>query len=524
MGMSVNQPTPYLDPFVMWVTGAVAVALAVGFLLLPPSGTDLTAQLARAAFAREHPLAAVDLRWYAGVHPAAYSVLAAYPAGLLGVRLTAALAMVVASLLLAALLMRWQARRPLLASVWGTAALTGNIVCGRMTFAVGVAAALGSLLAVPRRRRMRPGRSGRRWVRWVPSVLLAALTTLTSPVAAVFLGLVCVVWAVRQRGALAPAAAAGVLLLAIAALFPEPGRMPFAWHVAWPALLACLGVVVLCRSPLVRGATLLYAAGVLAVYLVPGPLGSNVERLAVLFTGPVLLARSRAPRLLLVPVLVVVAWWTVLVPQRDFRATDELARERAAAARLVGILGRLGPVTGRVEVVPMQDHGEASVVAQAWPLARGWERHVDVERASVLYSGELTPQRYRTWLDEQAVEYVALARHRHDWSAARELRLLEDPPAYLERVHQDGEWTVWRVTDARPIVASPARALRITPDRIVLDVPDAESVAIAVHWSPWLTVDGGACLRRAGDHAVVVARGPGVVTLTSSYAGRGPHC
>ena len=65
------------------------------------------------------------------------------------------------------------------------------------------------------------------------------------------------------------------------------------WH--WPVpmwLLAAIAVAVLCRPWPVRVGAIGYGLGALVIYLVPGPIGSNVERLALLFTGLVLLASS----------------------------------------------------------------------------------------------------------------------------------------------------------------------------------------------------------------------------------------
>ncbi len=491
------------------LTAVAAALLAAGLLLLPPSGTDLAAQQARASFAAHHPGSAVDLRWYGGVLPAAYSVMAPYVLAFVGVRPAGALAVAAAAVLLAVLLVRWRVRRPLLASLWGAVALAGNVVSGRTTFAVGVAFALAALVTVPE-----PA-AGRR--RWVAPVGLAVLTALASPVAAVFLGLVCAAAAVRRRALLLPAVAAGVPLLAVAALFPQPGRMPFAWHVAWPVLLATLAVAVLCRAPVVRVAAAIYAGAVLVVFVAPGPVGSNVERLALLFAGAAVLACARVRRGWLVPVLAVLAWWTLLVPVRDLRAVPAVSEEHAAARRLVSILSGLGPATGRVEVVPLLDHGESAVVADAWPLARGWERHVDVERAPLFYRGTLSPDRYRRWLLAQAVQYVALApRLRLDWSAGTEAGLLAHPPAWLQTVHRDAQWTVWRVAGARP-VAAPAVVTGLAPDRVELRVSRAGTVAVAMHWSRWLVVSGDACLRRSGDAVAVVVARPGPVTISSSY-------
>ena len=500
------------------MAGLVGFAAGLALLLAPASGTDLSAQQARAAFAAAHPGAAVDLRWYAGVLPAAYSVTAPYVEAVLGARLTGILAAVLAAPLLALLLVRWRVRRPVLAGVWGALALAVNMVSGRTAFALGLLVAIGALLAVPRE-----GAQGRRWL---PAVLLAALTTLTSPVAALFLALVALAWALVRRPVAWLAVAAAVPMAAIAALFSEPGRMPDTWAVARPVLLACLAVAVLCRGVPLRAAAVVYGIGVLVVYLAPGPIGSNVERLALLFTGVALLAASWLPRVLLVVALVVVAQWTARVPWTDLHTSHRLAVERASAQRLVAVLNGLGSVDGRVEVVPFADHGEARVVAQAWPLARGWERQVDVLRAAPLYSSHLDANRYLQWLQQWNVTYVALGHHAHDWSARSELRLLRTPPPWLSVVHSDPEWTVWRVGPARPIVGAGATAVSVRGDRIVMDAPAPGVVAVGVRWSRWLTVSAGACVRRAGATTEVVVRRPGRVSLSSSYLAplSGRHC
>src|SRR5438270_9181833 len=120
------------------IAGLVGFAAGLAMLLAPATGTDLSAQQARAAFAAAHPGAAVDLRWYAGVLPAAYSVTAPYVEAVLGARLTGILAAMVAAPLLALLLTRWRVRRPVLASVWGALALAANMVSGRTAFALGL--------------------------------------------------------------------------------------------------------------------------------------------------------------------------------------------------------------------------------------------------------------------------------------------------------------------------------------------------------------------------------------------------
>ena len=478
-------------------------------LLAPAAGTDLAAQQARSDFAAHHPGAAVDFGWYRGVFPAAYSVLTPYVEALLGVRLAGVLAAIAGAPLLALLLARWGVRRPLPASVWGALALVANMASGRTAFALGATFAIAALVLVPPR--------GSRRAAWIPACAAAVLTTLTSPVAALFLGVVAVVWAVRRRGTIAPVVAAAVPLAAIGLLFPEHGSMPDEWPVVRPLLLGCLAVAVLCRTPLLRAGALLYAAIVLVVYAVPGPLGSNVERLGLLFTGLALVADAALPVPLLIFAVGVAGQWTARDPWRDLSQSHALSTEHAAAHRLVGILDGLGPLTGRVEVVPFLDHGEADVVTGPALLARGWERQVDVVRAAPLYRSRLTPAAYVDWLRAHSVEYVALGRHRHDWSARTELRLLAAGVPGLRVVHADGEWTVWSVAGAPPIVGGAGHAVRLGRASIVVAADGTGAVLVDVPWSRWLTVSADACVRRDGAGVAVVPRHAGTYVLTSSY-------
>ena len=168
----------------------------------------------------------------------------------------------------------------------------------------------------------------------------------------------------------------------------------------------------------------------------------------------------------------------------------------------------------------------ARVVAETWPLARGWERQVDVLRDAPLYSSHLDAAGYLRWLQHTKVSYVALGRHTHDWSAHSELRLLRTPPPWLRVVHSDPEWTVWRVGPARPLVGPGGTTVSVRGDRVVLDAPAPAVVPVGLHWSRWLTVSGGACIRPAGSSTEVVVRRPGRVTVSSSYMApfTGHHC
>ncbi|PWU62240.1 hypothetical protein DLE60_01360, partial [Micromonospora globispora] len=165
------------------VVAAAASALVLGvlYLVLPTMGSDLSAQVARAGFFATHGAAPLDLRWYGGVHPWGYSLVSPPLMALLGVRVTGALALLASAAGFAALLVRTGVPRPLLGSLVGVLTIAGNLVSGRVTYALGVAFGLAALLALTL-----PAATPRRWRRWALAGLAALLASATSPVAGLF--------------------------------------------------------------------------------------------------------------------------------------------------------------------------------------------------------------------------------------------------------------------------------------------------------------------------------------------------
>jgi hypothetical protein len=495
------------------LAGVLSAALASVVLLLPPSGTDLAAQVARANFWADHGAAAYDVHWYGGVHPAAYSVLAPPVMAALGVRLAGALAAVAGAAALAALFARGRVARPRWGAAGGALVLAANLVSGRVTFGLGLAVGLAALLALPSRSPAPPGRV-------VLAGLLAAATVLLSPVAGLFVGLAGLALAAthrdRRRDGTVLVLAAAVPLVVVALVFPDGGTMPFAWRVAWPPLLAGLAVALLLprTAPAVRVGALVYAAGVLAAFLVPSPLGSNAERLGLLFSGPVLAAMSRRPRAVLVPVLVLSAYWQATPGRIDLRYAGDPAAGAGYSAGLLAQLHRLGAESGRVEVVPQRNHWESAVVGRDFPLARGWERQIDLARNPLFYRGALTRATYRSWLADRAVGYVALADAPLDWAATAEAALVRVDQPWLEPVWNDAHWRLWRVVDSTPLADAPATVLAVGGDSLSIDVPAPGPVAVRIRWSPWLTVSGPAgCLRRDGQEVRLDVTEPGVYRI-----------
>ncbi len=462
-----------------------------------------------------------NVAWYGGHHTPGYSVLFPPLGALLGPEPAGALAAVAAAALFAALVPR---PVPALLFAAGTVA---SLVSGRLTFALGVAAGLAAVLAAGRRR---------------PA--LAALggiaTALASPVAALFAALAGAALALgdpaRRRAGAALAAGAALPVLALALAFPQGGTFPFALSSALPAIAAGLALAALARTPVLRAGGLLYAALCLAALVIPSPVGGNAARLGTLLALPLaaLVLLPRRPvvfALLLAPLL----YWTWQPAVRDWRrAAGDPTTRAAYFAPLVAALRDAGPT--RVEVPLLQSHGEAVHLAGGadWvAIARGWERQLDRARHGLFYDGApLTPARYRRWLDEQAVGWVALPGPVPiDAAGEAEARLVARGLPYLEERARAGPWRLFRVRGARPLATGAARLERLLAEGFVLTGSQPGTTDVRVRFTPyWALVSGSGCVEPApGGWTRVRTRRAGRVVVGARFApGRvrasGPRC
>jgi hypothetical protein len=512
---TLRPPTPATEPFTVRLRPAdglpviVGAALALTYLLAPPMGADLSAQVAWAEVAARQWPALLDLRWYGGINPLGYSVLAPPLMAMIGVRLVTAVGYLLGVVLVAALLQRLHVRRPVAGGAAAALGLAGNLASSRTTFVLGLAVALGALLALAYDRRRL-------------AMLLTVVTALTSPVAAVFMALVGVALAFsghRRIGIWLCLAAAGPTIV-VGLLFGNGGSMPFGPEQAALAVLASLVVLAACRDvPVVRWAALLSAALVTAAYLVPNPVGSNAARLAELLAPAAVVAVSALPGRAVAALCVIVMVPQPLLYLDEVRARGEAALDPAFYAPLADQLGAR-EISEPVEVVPMRRHGEAAAIAPVVPLARGWLRQVDVGRNGLFYDGTIDEHTYRRWLDDNAVSWVALARGSHDWAAGKEAALVRTGLPYLRPVWANQTWTLYEVTDATPLVTQPGRVLARGPDSLTLDLPAAGEYDLRVHWSRWLSASAG-CVEQgpSGWTRVVVERAEDV-HITASLT---PH-
>jgi hypothetical protein len=508
-------------------TGLAAAVVTGVWLAAPPMGTDLSAQVARADFFAAYGWAPLDFRWYGGVSPHGYSLVSPPLMAWLGPRPTGALAAVVSSVAFVLLLLRTGAPRPLLGGVLGAACFVGNLVSGRVTFALGVAIGLLALLVLTDAR-----------VRALPAAgLLAALASATSPVAGLFVGLAGVALFISDvsgpnalrwlRGAVLVAGAA-LPLAVMAGLFGTGGPMNMTGSDALHAAVASLAVAGLVPRRAIRIGALLSAAGVVSAFALTTPVGLNATRLATMYALPVVAAYARLPfrgirptAVWLAPVLVLLAWWQPPVLDRDLTNAGDPAASPAYFAPLNAELARQNPA-GRIEVVPTEHYWESAYLEA--PLARGWLRQADLRWNPLFFDGTLDAESYHEWLVDNGVSNVALANVEVSWIGAREAGLIRQGLPYLTPVWSNQDWTLYEVASEPGIVAGPASLVEAAPDRVVVAVTRPGEVSLRVRWSRWLRVDGPACLAPAGDWTTLRTPEPGSYTISGSLTASGPRC
>ncbi|MFF8192291.1 MFS transporter [Streptomyces bobili] len=479
------------------VTALSAVLHIAWFFAFANSGGDLAAQDAWAEFVGRHPDSAYNLAWYGGMHPVSYSVVSPYLMSVLGVRTTMMIAGTISAGLLTLILLRC---RPVKNPVWpalaGVFALLCNAASGRVTFGLGNMFALGAVAVVfcwPHRWRYK------RWAKALCAAPLAALATMGSPVAGLFVGLVAVALFLQKRrpGAWALGLAPTAVVAVSAWAFPFSGTQPMSFgSTALPLLFSVLVFALVPHDwKTVRITSAVYGLGVLGVWLISSQIGSNITRLAMLFSGVVLMAalpfavpRSRKWYAIVLSSLVFVGWI-------GFKSVDDVYRTTPAAswarelAPLVNELQEVGAEKGRVEVVPARSHREASALAPYVNLARGWNRQADMERNPLFYDDTLNSANYREWLKRWAVHFVVVPKDKLDGDGGqRERELVQRGLPYLEQIWGDANWQLFRVNAPAPLAEPNTVVQRAAQGEVTIDVRKAGRILIRIPYSPWLSL------------------------------------
>ena len=495
------------------VTVVAAAVLAVLIVEYLRFGADWPAQDFRAHVAA-HGLSAWTNAWYAGSALPGYSLLYPPLAALLGSSGVGIFSAIAAAGLGATLAPA--ARR------WGAAFCAGVVLCvmeclviGQTTFLLGVAFAAAALVAL---RSERP----------VWAAVGAAASSLASPLAGVFLlfgGLALVrTYGLRRVLALAPA-----LLGSALAAVVDSGGGPFTYRLVTLGAISAFCLITFGLTSrddrALRDLAFWYLLISAAAFVVDNPVGANLNRLGRLVALPLALyylATRALPRWRRVGVAIAVVlatWWSLIPFVTAVRwGAHDLGRHGAYYRPLLGYLETQDPVQGRVEIPFTRTHTESYWVARSFPLARGWERQVDLGENDVLYH-PLSAASYRRWLDAHAVSIVALSTLEPDIGGAPEAALLRHPPAYLRPLWHDAHWTVWRVGDPAPLASGPAEVTRLGPASVSLRFSSAGSSVLRLRASPmWAVTSGRASISRTRDGWLqVAAPAAGKVTLRARF-------
>jgi hypothetical protein len=272
----------------------------------------------------------------------------------------------------------------------------------------------------------------------------------------------------------------------------------------------------------------LYALVAIVAYVASTPLGGNASRLGELLAGPVALCallatrREMARPAVMLALLVPLAFWQLSAPVRALmNGEDDQSRYRAYFRPLVDFLQDNARPPGRVEVVFSDAHWESADVAIHEPIARGWERQLDIGRNSLFYDGTLNARTYRAWLADNAVRWVALPDTKLDYSAQREAQLVRGGQPYLKPRWSSPHWRVYEVTSPHSLVTSEGsadiRATSFGAEQVRLAVARPGSALVRVRWTPYW-VANGACVERDGSWTRITTRRAGALRLRIDFS------
>jgi hypothetical protein len=270
-----------------------------------------------------------------------------------------------------------------------------------------------------------------------------------------------------------------------------------------------------------RAGVVLYTLGCVVAYAVASPIGSNAARLGTLVAGPLLAVvwwRRRAALLLVAALPLIYIQWQA--PVRDVRTASGDSSDSASYYRpLLDFLARQPGPPFRVEIPFTQFHWEAYQVAPRFPLARGWERQLDIKYNRLFYDGTLTPGVYDAWLHYVAVRFVAVSDAHLDYAGRAENTLIARGLPYLEPVFHSRHWRVYAVHDPTLIATGAATLDAIGPSSLTLTADRAGSSFVRVHFTPyWALGQGSGCVAPDGDFTRLMLRRAGPIKLVIRFA------
>jgi hypothetical protein len=217
------------------------------------------------------------------------------------------------------------------------------------------------------------------------------------------------------------------------------------------------------------------------------------------------------------------AYWPLYPAVRDVaRASGDPSLRAGYYAPLLQYLAARPDRGGfRVEIPFTENHWEARHVAPRIALARVWERQLDRRYGALFYDGRLDAARYRAWLDDRAVAYVAVPDVALDYAGRDEARLVARGLPYLREVWRDEHWRVLAVRRPTPLAGGGATGRLSARGAISLRATRPGEVVVRVHHTRWWRVTAGrACVSAApGERTRVRVLEPGLVRIQARLTG-----
>ncbi len=244
-------------------------------------------------------------------------------------------------------------------------------------------------------------------------------------------------------------------------------------------------------------------------------------------TAPIVVAVGVSSRRYLVfAALPLLLWWQ-WSPAIDgmARASHDPSTDEAYYTPLLHYLQQRPQPVSYVEVVFTKRHFEAAFVAPVVPLARGWERQLDMRNNPQFYDGALDAATYHRWLVSNGVQLVALPDVPLDRSSEAEAAIIETNPSYLQPVWHDAHWRVWRVVGSAGLTSAGARLVARSGDEMTFEATSPGPVLVRVRWTRFWSLDGAGCVEEGPDGWTrVVVRSTGTFTLKPAVRGERQHC
>ena len=507
-GSTPTRPQAVGPPIVRVAVAVTAVASVV-IVAAGVRGADYPAQVFRVRLFQQAGFTLWNSTWYAGHYTVGYSILFPPLAAWLGIATVAIASSVAGVAAFAALVRPLYGRAAAWATAWFVVATIVNLVIGRLTFGLGAAFGVASVLAMQRRKS-------------ALAVVLALLTTLGSPVAGVFVAIAATAVAIdrwldgdrrarssRLRVALLMSAAALVPILAISAAFRATGYFPFRGGHFVGSLAAGFGLAALLprRQRAVRIGAALFALAAIPVFFVANPLGGNMVRLPTMLTWPLLAGALWLPhRRLVLTAAIPLGIWLLVPVIPPLTAYGNADGNHSYYEPLVDYVENTPGAPGRIEIPFTEDHWEAAYVAPDLPLARGWERQVDLSENRLFYDGSLSAATYRAWVLDKAVRWIAVPDAEFDHGGAAEAALVRSGDLeWLRPVWHDQHWQLFEVIGANPIVEPPGRLVEARPDGMTIVIDRPGTVLVRERYTPFWTVDGaGTCVSESSSGWTVI--------------------